>query len=129
MLAPNRRWYLALVVALCACTASACTNHNAQLQTSLTVLNAARDGFTAWDDDHQHLIVTQATSLDQGKADLDAYRKKREPVIRAFELAYKTLATAALAPETDNLLLLVADLADLKTAVEALGASWPKGSP
>jgi hypothetical protein len=99
------------------------------LRGSLTTLNAARDGFTAWDDDHQHLIVTQATSLEQGKADLDAYRKKREPVIRAFELAYKTLATAALAPSTDNLTLLLADLADLKVAVEALGAAWPKGSP
>ena len=116
--------YLALAVALCAGTA--CGNHQTELKTSLTVLDAARDGFTAWDDEHQHVIVTQATSLEQGQTALADYRKKREPVIRGFELAYKALATAALTPDAGNLAVLLADVADLEKAVVALGASWPK---
>lgn len=127
MLPPSRNWYLALVVALCAGTA--CANHQTELRATLTTLNAARDGFAAWDDQHQGLIVTQATTLEDGKAALASYRSKREPVIAAFDLAYKTLATAALAPDTANLGELAADVLSLKDAVVALGASWPGASP
>lgn len=130
MLRAPRRYPVAallalLVVAVLAAT-TACGNHQSELQTSLTVLNAARDGFTAWDDQHQGEIVRAATTLEEGKSELDTYRKKREPVIRGFELAYKTLATAALTPDTANLLQLAVSLADLKTAVTDLGAAWPK---
>lgn len=110
---------------------SACASHQAELRIALTTINAASDGFVAWDDQHQADVVAHAVSLDQGKADLASYRKKREPVIRIFAVAYKATATAALEPTTENLLVLAADLADLKTAVVELGASWPKdgGSP
>jgi hypothetical protein len=66
------------------------------LQTSLTALNAAREGFVAWDKNHQQKIVDDATSLDQGKAALAAYRTKRAPVEQGFVVAYSALAVAAL---------------------------------
>ena len=66
------------------------------LQTSLTALNAARDGFLAWDKNHQQKIVDEATSMEQGKAALAAYRSKREPVVQGFVVAYSALAVAAL---------------------------------
>lgn len=113
------------MLALAFCAVAACANHQAELGASLTVLNAARDGFTAWDDQHQGDIVKAATSLEQGKGELDAYRKRREPVIRGFEIAYKALATAALTPEAGNLAVLATDVLELQNAVVALGAAWP----
>ena len=105
---------------------AACASHQAELRTALTTLNSARDGFTAWDSEHQAEIVRQATSLDEGKAALADYRRKREPVIDGFGIAYKALATATLAPTVDNLGALVADMATLAIAVKNLGADWPK---
>ena len=78
---------------------SACPGPDAKqkaLQTSLTALNAARDGFVVWDKNHQQKIVDEATSLEQGKAALAAYRAKRAPVEQGFVVAYSALATAAL---------------------------------
>ncbi len=124
---PLRRTRL-LLAAVVAVVAS-CANHQAQLQTSLTLLNAARDGFVAYDDTHQHDIVKDATSLEQGQTELEVYRKKREYVLRGFEVAYKSLAAAALKPTVDNLAVLAADILDLKNTVLGVGATWPSAPP
>jgi hypothetical protein len=67
------------------------------LQTALTATNAARDAFVAWDKDHQARIVEEATSLDDGKAKLAAYRMQRADVSATFVLAYSAIAGAATA--------------------------------
>jgi hypothetical protein len=74
------------------------------LQTSLTALNAARDGFVAWDKQHQEKIVENATSLEQGKAALATYRAKRAPVEQGFVVAYSALAAAALEKSAEMIL-------------------------
>jgi hypothetical protein len=74
------------------------------LQTSLTALNAARDGFVVWDKHHQEKIVENATSLEQGKAALAAYRAKRAPVEQGFVIAYSALAVAALEKSAEMIL-------------------------
>jgi len=95
----------ALVIAL-ALTAPACGGDSKQkaLKTSLSALNAARDGFIAWDKNHQDKIVAGATSLDDGKVKLDRYRKTREPVLQGFTVAYSALAAAALSPSVAMIL-------------------------
>ncbi len=72
------------------------------LQTALTATNAARDAFVAWDKDHQERIVAEATSLDDGKAKLAAYRMRRADVSASFVLAYSAIAGAATALALDD---------------------------
>ena len=84
----------AVVFALTACPGPDAKER--ALRSSLTALNAARDGFVAWDKDHQQKIVEEATSLEDGKSKLAAYRAKREPVTQGFVVAYSAIAAAAL---------------------------------
>lgn len=80
-----------LVLFLVACGASA---RQKALGTGLLTLNAARDGFVAWDAAHQEAIVrdTPAATVAQAIAD---YRKKRQDVLYGFQLAYGALVLAA----------------------------------
>ena len=119
--------FLSTIVLVLVLACVACSGQQAVLRDSLATLNAARDGFIVWDDVHQGMIVRSATSLEDGKRELAAYRAKREVVVRAFELGYKVIATAALDTTADNIALVLGALADLKQSVEALGATW--GAP
>lgn len=74
------------------------------LRVSLTSLNAAREGFIAWDLRKQGNIVEAATSLEDGQTKLDEYRKRRERVVEAFTIAYSALAAAALDPSANMLI-------------------------
>jgi len=82
-----------LLVLLVACGASARTRG---LQTSLVAVNVARDTLVAVSDQRQAQIVETATSIDQGKAALTAWRDKRAPVVDALTKAYQAIAAAAL---------------------------------
>jgi hypothetical protein len=83
----------ALLVALVVgCGAS---QREATLRTSFVTVNAAKDGFAAWDQAHQAALVDEATSLSDGQAKLAAYRASRERVDAAFEVAYRAVAFAA----------------------------------
>jgi hypothetical protein len=93
-----------LAAALVVLVAASCGGPDAKqkaLRTSLLALNAARDGFVAWDKTHQDKIVADAESYDQGKAALEVYRTKREPVVHGFSAAYSALAAAALDPSLE----------------------------
>lgn len=114
---------------LLAALAVGCASHQAQLQTAMATLNAARDGFVAWDRQHQADLVKQSTTIEAAKSALDEYRTKRAPVLDGFQIAYQTLAAAALEPTSANLGALLTDLADLEVSVTALGAAWPKVTP
>lgn len=100
------------------------------LRTTLTGLNAARDGFVGWDNVHQQGIVDDATSLEDGKAKLKAYRAKREKAVVAFEIAYRAVAVAALDMTTANVgeaLRAAGDLFDLVR--ELMGNDTPPEVP
>jgi hypothetical protein len=117
---------LVLLLALPACPGP--DSKQKALQTSLTALNAARDGFVAWDKSHQQKIVDGATSLEQGKAALAAYRAKREPVEQGFVVAYSALAVAAL--EKSAAMILEAALAakEVYTLIKLLTGHNPESS-
>lgn len=86
-------------------------------------LNAARDGFIAWDKTHQAEIVEKAATKDEGTASLAAYRAERATVIAAFELAYHTIATAVLVDDKKqraDVLLVVKTASDLHDALRKL---------
>lgn len=70
---------------------------------AFTGVNAARDGFVAWDLARQDQIIEEAKSISDGEAKLKNYREHRHMVELAFEVAYRGLALAALEPTVDNL--------------------------
>jgi hypothetical protein len=96
------------------------------LNTSLAATNAARDQFIAWDKAHQLEIVDGADTKEEAQAALAAYRAKRAPVLKAFTIAYTSIAAAAaMIPlvergiEKDlNLIPLLVDVAHAAVAVK-----------
>ncbi len=98
MLSHTRRAVVGVVFLTAAVSATACGPNARQtaLKTSLTALNAARDGFVQWDKQKQTKIVADAKTLEDGKKALADYRSKRAPVIEGFTVAYSALALAAL---------------------------------
>lgn len=89
------------------------------LSTTLVSVNALRAGFLEFDERHQHTIVESAKSLEDGKAKLAVYRENREPVILAFETAYRMLALASLHKDS-TLTELEAAVVGLVTALDQL---------
>lgn len=104
-----------------ACSANA---RETALTRTLDSLNAAHAGFVEFDKDHQNRIVEQAENYEDGAADLARYRVRREPVLRAFVVAYSAVAAAAIDFEGEGLInQAVQALTDLYFAVDALKES------
>lgn len=104
-----------VALAMASCGASA---RQTAINTSFGAVNAARDGFAAWDADHQAVLVSHATDAISGQAALDAYRAKRAPVVTLFETAYHAIALLAL--DSKAPISALPDLLELKTAIDTL---------
>jgi hypothetical protein len=119
--------YLLFLVMLClgASVTSACTADQRRdtLRASLTGVNAARDGFVAWDASHQQQLVAEATTLGAGEEALKSYRASREKVRDGFVLAYQALAVAATQTDDPSLQAALARAGDLIAAVKAFMGS------
>lgn len=113
--------YCAIALApamLSGCGASA---RETTIKTTLTVVNAARDGFVAIDRDKQAKIVAEAKTLDEGKAALALYRDKRQAILTAFETTYRALAVAAILKDDPKALdAMLAAAKELRLIIEAL---------
>jgi hypothetical protein len=64
------------------------------IHATIIAVNAARDGFIEWDRTRQEQIVAAATSKEEGRAKLDAYREGRTKIYDGIALAYKLLIDA-----------------------------------
>lgn len=115
-------WFI-VFVALAGCGASSRTK---ALKTTLASVDAARAAFVVWDDKTQARIVDEASSLDEGRAQLAAHRAKRDKLTGYFELAYRTLA-AALAAEDGSTFEVVGAVSELWTAYEKTIGQPPPG--
>lgn len=101
----------------------ASTTRRDVLSKTLLTVDTARAGFVAWDDAHQQDLVQQAPDLAQGTAALEDYRKRRAPVLLAFELTYQAIAMAALAEDEGGVTLAKRRLQQLLELIRALAAS------
>lgn len=101
---------------------SACTSGQRKdtLHATLLSVNAARDGFTAWDSDHQQRIVETADSREVAETSLSDYRAKRTPVINGFELTYRVIAMAATQSDEVSLKAALAKAGELIDAINKL---------
>ncbi len=90
---------LLVVIALVAgCGASA---REKTLRAAVVSVNAARDGFIAFDLNHQRAILAAHTEREKYDAAIAAYRSKREPVVEAFVVAYRAIGVAAVLVDDD----------------------------
>lgn len=86
-------------------TMSACSRNQRvdTIHTTLIAVNSARDGFTAWDRQHQQALVAAATSREAAEQSVASYHDNRRPVVDGFEVTYRALAVAA--TQTDEISL------------------------
>lgn len=89
------RRHVLLVVALLLAAGCGPTATQRALNTSLAALNAASDGFLAWDEKHQQAIVDGPGTVEEKEAKIAEYRAKRDKVVQGFIVAYGALAAAA----------------------------------
>ena len=111
---------LPLLLLLAALSATACGGHDKALRVALTSLDTARDGFVAYDARRQQSIVQEASSYEAGVSALKKYRTDREPVLHSFQIAYATLALAALEPKAENLQVAADAVKKLYEQIKAL---------
>jgi len=111
--------YLAAIFGLMVQSGCGPSSRDKTLSTTLLSVNAARDGFIEWDKQYQESIVDAATSLEDGRDKLLAYREDRDVVLRAFEIAYRAIALAAINKETP-LSEAIDRAADVAKAIAAL---------
>lgn len=113
---------LILFILLAACTKVA---RQDTISAALLATNAARDGFVQYDDVAQARIVAGATSLEEGKAKLVAYREERAKVLALFPVAYYAIAAAAQANDDPSLNRMKESLKLLLDAVLPLLGATP----
>jgi hypothetical protein len=117
---------IALVAVICSLMAAAIVGgcgpnrRTRTLKATLTAINAARDGFVAWDRDHQHQIVEKATTRDTAQLELDSYRMRREAIVAGFTAAYRALAAAATSGDEASLRAALAAAGELHDALKKL---------
>lgn len=115
---------LCLVGFVTACGASARVQ---ALRTSLVATNVARDTLLTVSKERETQIVEKATSKEDGRTQLDAWRAKVDVVAKAIDAAYRGIHDAALlndaksaseaASAAKKALSLLKDLKDLKNPV------------
>lgn len=96
------------------------SQRNDTLRTTVISVNAARDGFTAWDRNHQQAIAASAATREAAESELTKYRSERETTLRYFEVAYRSLALAATQVDEPSLKTALISAADVVDAVKAL---------
>ena len=107
-----------LVLALVACGPTA---RDKAISDTYVAINAARDGYIAYDSKHENDIVSSAQSKDEAVTKLVDYRLKRTHVLEAFTAAYHALSAALLVnSDPKSLTTLLQAASDLKAAITAL---------
>ena len=104
------------------------------LGVALAATNAARAEFLAWDQGKQAAIVAAAPSFEAGAAELARHRARREPIARAFVVAYSALAAgAALIPivrdRPSEIPQLVTHILAAERALDSVRAALSGASP
>ncbi len=87
---------IVLVLVLLVAPACGPSQRQRTLVASFVATDAAHAGFVAFDRSHQAALVDKATSLEAGKASLEAYREKRARLVTLFESSYRAIAAAAI---------------------------------
>lgn len=115
--APRSVLLVLLLGWLVACGAS---QRESTIKAALVTVDAAREAWLAYDHHAQMEIVARATSLEDGRAKLAAYRANQGKIETAFEVAYRAVAAAATLNDDASLAGMVAAVAAATKAVDAV---------
>lgn len=96
----------------------ACGGRQATVRHAFDGVEVARAGFVTWDAQHQLDLVAAAPTREAGADALARYREDRAAAERAFAVAYRLVAAAALDTSTP--------ITQVLAAVEALATSIMK---
>lgn len=101
---------------------AACSKQQRQdtIAASLIAVNAARDGFTTWDRQHEQSLLDNTPTREEFDAKITAHRAETVKRLAAFELAYKALATAATQTDDPSLAAAIAQAAELVSQIKKL---------
>ncbi len=115
---------LILLVLVAACCGG--SQREKTLQATTVALKTAGAAFESWDASKQAELNAGAQNYVEGTAALQAYRVKRAPVVRAFELAYTALGIAVVMDsDVDKLTKAVTAATAAKQAFDILKGSGP----
>lgn len=91
--------FFVLAILLCSCGAKTSYLKNANKTLSITydVTKTADSAFSEWSTQHQASIVAESASREEAEKALAAFRAKRQPVIKAFAVAYTAIGSVAAA--------------------------------
>ncbi len=120
--APLTAWLLSIIcLSLFVTSTMAACSHNQRADTikaTLVSINAARDGLTTYDAQHQREIVDAAQTADEAREKIASYRAEREKIINGFEVVYRALALAATQNDQPSLESAISRAAELYAAVQ-----------
>lgn len=106
-----------LAVGQSGCAAS---QRESTIKAAMVTVDAAQKAYVIHDADAQDKIVKSATSSEDGKAKLAAYRLKRERVVKAFVAAYQAIATGAQLSDDRSLASIASAAVEVIAAVKDL---------
>lgn len=104
--------FLGLLVVAVAGSACGASQRQDTIKAALITVDVARESWLAYDKHAQAEIVAKATSLEDGRAKLAAYRANQGKIETAFEIAYRAVASAAALNDDPS-------LAGMKAAIDA----------
>lgn len=121
---PVTAYFMAIVcgVLLCSSLTAACTQNKRAdtIHAAILAVSDAREGFTTWDLQHQHVIVQSSASREDATARVAQYRAKQAKVVATFEVVFKALGLAATQNDDLSLTQALRDADDLLASVKAL---------
>lgn len=107
----------AITLITCGCGASA---REKTIHATFISVTAARDGFVAWDAQHQLDVVKASSSAVMGEVALSDYHAHRVKVTVALEAAYRALAAAAIIESDPTLTGIVHAAQEVYQAISTL---------
>ncbi len=116
------RRVLLLLALVAGCAAS---SRETALKTAYVTLHATDAAWTEYDEVHQDAIVASATSLEDGRTKLAAYRKSRAKAVAALTVAAKAVEAAIVLNDDQSIASLKVAIANAVAAVAVVKASAP----
>jgi len=92
-------------------------------------VNAARDGFLAYDLKHQQDLIDASPTPEAKEAVITAYRVTQAHIVELFDAAYRAIAAAAILKDGHSMPEVITAAALLKQALEDLTAKPAPAKP
>ncbi len=114
-----------LIIALLGLVACGGNAKRQTISTTYATVNVAWDAFVVYDDVRQAAIVADATSLEQGQAELAAWLADRARMVEVFRAVVDTIAVAAMDASDHNIASMLAAVIAWREAYKSIVGKDP----